>query len=389
MYLVFLVLCISHLPFSPVAASTSNLNNITLPGCQSKCGNLTVPYPFGIVSADSSCSIGPWFNIICNTSFNPPKAFLPVDLFSTTNIGVFHRVEVMDISSEHVRIKNTIASKLYNQSGVVIQNTNSGLVVANSYFTLSALNKLIVIGCDEFAIISPVSGIEGKNITSGCVSVCSSVEDVPVGSCSGMGCCSTSVPAGLNTYIATVSTLNNHKNIWHFNKWGYAFLGEQSAFTFRGASDFTDPDFLNRTTNTVPVVLDWVIGSMSCLDYRNTSDYYCQNNSICVDFEGGNGGYRCSCKSGYEGNPYLSPGCYDIDECSDPDNNPCNGTCTNLPGSFTCSCPHGYEGDGRKDGRGCIVHNSKSVALKLSLGEKIHALVMDNSVSNWNYSKEY
>ncbi|GJS39282.1 wall-associated receptor kinase 2-like protein [Tanacetum coccineum] len=183
-----------------------------------------------------------------------------------------------------------------------------------------------------------------------------------------MGCCSTSVPAGLNTYITTVSTLNNHKDIWHFDKWGYAFLGEQSAFTFRGASDFTDPDFPNRTTNTVPVVLDWVIGSMSCLDYRNTSDYHCQNNSICVDFEGGNGGYRCSCKSGYEGNPYLSPGCHDIDECSDPINNPCNGTCTNLPGSFTCSCPHGYEGDGRKDGRGCIAHISKSVALKLSLG---------------------
>ncbi|GKA37162.1 wall-associated receptor kinase 2-like protein [Tanacetum coccineum] len=261
MYLVFLVLCVSHLPFLLVAASTSNLNNITLPGCQSKCGILTVPYPFGIISADSSCSIGPWFNIICNTSFNPPKAFLPIELFSTTGIGVFHPVEVMDISSEHVRIKNTIASKFYNQSGVVIQNTTSGLVVANSYFTLSELNKLIVIGCDEFAIISPVSGIEGKNITSGCVSVCSSVEDVPVGSCSGMGCCSTSVPAGLNTYITTVSTLNNHKDIWHFDKWGYAFLGEQSAFTFRGASDFTDPDFPNRTTNTVPVVLDWVIGN--------------------------------------------------------------------------------------------------------------------------------
>lgn len=79
----------------------------------------------------------------------------------------------------------------------------------------------------------------------------------------------------------------------------------------------------------------------------------------------------------------------DIDECFDPDNNPCNGTCTNLPGSFTCSCPHGYEGDARKDGRGCIAHNSKSVALKLSLGEKIHALVTDNYVSNWNDSKEY
>lgn len=227
---------------------------------------------------------------------------------------------------------------------------------------------MIAVGCDDYSFVSPVSGIEGKNFSSGCVSVCSNVQDVPAGSCSGMGCCSTSVPNGLTTYLANVFTLNSHTEIWSFNKCGYTFFGEESKFTFQGASDFVDPEFVSRTAETVPVVLNWVIGSRSCKEYKSTSDYYCQENSVCVDFKSGKGGYRCSCERGYEGNPYLPPGCHDIDECADPINNPCNGTCTNLPGSFNCSCPRGYEGDGRKDGIGCRATDSKSPALKLSLG---------------------
>lgn len=248
---------------------------------------------------------------------------------------------MVDISDEHVRVKNIVATKCYNETGSVIQDSASGLVVQNSYFTISELNKVIAVGCDDYSFVSPISGIEGKNFSSGCVSVCSNVQDVPVGSCSGfrfsslrinliiccfldpiikelvpffsftgMGCCSTSVPNGLTTYLANVFTLNAHTEIWSFNKCGYTFLGEESAFTFRGASDFVDPDFVSRTAETVPVVLNWVIGSRSCKDYKTTTDYYCQQNSVCVDFTSGKGGYRCSCESGYEGNPYLPPGCH-------------------------------------------------------------------------------
>lgn len=275
----------------------------------------------------------------------------------------------MDISDEHVRVKNFVASSCYSEIGERIEDISTGLVVASSYFTLSELNKLIAVGCDDYSVISPVAGIEGKNFSSGCVTVCNGVGDVLAGSCSGMGCCSTSLPTGLTTYLVNAFTLKRHVDVWSFNKCGYTFLGEESAFTFQGAPDFTDPNFINRTAETVPVVLNWVIGSRSCNEYKNTSDYYCQRNSVCVDFEGGNGGYRCSCNNGYQGNPYLSPGCNDIDECADPNDNPCDGICTNLPGSFNCSCPHGYEGDGRKDGNGCRAHNnSRSPALKLSVG---------------------
>ncbi|KAK9072296.1 hypothetical protein SSX86_008729 [Deinandra increscens subsp. villosa] len=368
MILLFLVLYLSRLSLSPAATTKTAVNNITIPGCPSKCGSLTVPYPFGI-GTNSGCSIGPWFDITCNTSFDPPKAFLSAEVFSYLGVNrTIQRIEVVDISDEHVRVRNAIASKCYDQTGEMIQTNASGLTLTNSYFTLSERNKVFAVGCDDYAFVSPVAEIEGRNFSSGCVSICSNVTDVPNGTCSGLGCCATSLPTGLSTYLANVYSIFSHSQVWSFSKCGYTFLGEESAFTFQGASDFVDPNFATRTAETVPVVLNWVIGSRSCSDYRNTSDYYCQENSVCVDFDGGNGGYRCSCENGYQGNPYLSPGCHDIDECADPNANPCNGTCTNLPGSFNCSCPHGYEGDGRKNGSGCTARNSKSPALKLSLG---------------------
>ncbi|KAI3666958.1 hypothetical protein L6452_41999 [Arctium lappa] len=182
MPLLFIILYLSYLPSSPAATTTGN--NISIPGCPTKCGNLTVPYPFGIGS-NSGCSIGPWFDITCNTSFNPPKAFLPRNLFFYTGNDRFHPVEIVDISDEHVRVKNFVATNCYSEIGEIIESisTVTGLV-ASFYFTLSELNKLIAVGCDDYSTIAPVSGIEGKNFSSGCVTLCNGVRDVLAGSCS-------------------------------------------------------------------------------------------------------------------------------------------------------------------------------------------------------------
>lgn len=101
----------------------------------------------------------------------------------------------------------------------------------------------------------------------------------------------------------------NHTGVWSFNPCGYSFLGEGSRFEFKGLQDLSDLNFNNKILDTVPIVLDWAIGTLSCVEAEKSNDYACLNNSRCVDSSTGLGGYRCACNAGYEGNPYIGPGC--------------------------------------------------------------------------------
>ncbi|KAL2500228.1 Wall-associated receptor kinase 2 [Forsythia ovata] len=324
---------------------------ITKPGCPRQCGNLTVPYPFGIGSG-SGCGIGKWFEFNCSYAFNPPRAFLGT-------------IRIYEISDNQMRISNVMAKKCYDRSGAVNHDNTASSNITITPFSYSKLNRFTVVGCDDFALIT---GAGNRNFTSGCFSLCSKAEDVLDGYCSGIGCCQTSVPKGLKFYLTSLSSLKNHTRVSSFDPCSYAFVGEQERFIFRGAKDLSDPNFMQRTLATVPIVLDWVIGNLTCAEVMNSTNYACKANSNCVDSDTGLGGYRCSCNGGYEGNPYLDPGCQDIDECADSNSNNCEKICINTPGSFNCSCPHGYYGDGKNIGRGCIANTSQFPVIKVSLG---------------------
>ncbi|XP_058208707.1 putative wall-associated receptor kinase-like 16 [Rhododendron vialii] len=147
-------------------------------------------------------------------------------------------------------------------------------------------------------------------------------------------------------------------------------MGEQNSFKYSNLSVFLDPNFMSQ----VPIVLDYAIGTLSCAVANNLNAYLCNpNNTLCSDNtdSSGHGGYLCNCENGYEGNPYLSPGCTDIDECINPNLNDCDGNakCMNTPGNFTCSCDHHFSGDGRSGGSGCTRQASQiPVILGLSFG---------------------
>ncbi|KAL1543574.1 wall-associated receptor kinase 2-like [Salvia divinorum] len=351
---VFLFFLLLLLSLTPSTTSSS----VAKPNCESKCGNITVPYPFGI-GLTSGCSISPWFAVNCNSSFDPPKPFI-----ADSNI------EISGISHNELRVKNWLASACFDRSGAKTLALEIAWISlgSKSPYTFSDKNMFTVIGCQEMAL---VRGTLGRQYTGGCITVCSSRDDLIEGECTGVGCCQTVLPKGLKDFNATLKPIGNHTAIWSFDPCGHAFLGDAGTYRF-SIEDLSDPGFRDRTIENVPVVLDFTVGEGSCKGAKESSGFACLDNSECVDSEGG--GYRCLCRQGFDGNPYLSPGCTDIDEC---ESDPCDelAVCKNVNGTFNCACKKGYSGDGKKTGRGCM-KKSESSTTKVSLGVSFGLLAL-------------
>lgn len=296
----------------------------TKEGCPRHCGNVSIPYPFGL-STEEGGSLNSTYDVLCNSSFNPPKPFIVGLDYS----GDESMLEILEVSDTQIRIRNPGVSFIcFNSSGQIATNSSSAQVALMSTTLGSpisfspASNKLITIGCmvqsgfsyeENFTPIGPIIG--------SCKPVCSGKDEVVVaGQCNGAGCCQTPIPRGLSSiYVAIAVGLDhsNYTDLVSFNRCGYAFLAEDGGwYIFGGISDLNDPNFYKRVMESVPVALDWVIGDGTCDDaHINPSKYACMGNTTCSDhdqLESGMTGYNCFCRSGFKGNPYLSPGCSGI-----------------------------------------------------------------------------
>ncbi|KAL6654816.1 hypothetical protein ACP70R_008281 [Stipagrostis hirtigluma subsp. patula] len=88
--------------------------------------------------------------------------------------------------------------------------------------------------------------------------------------------------------------------------------------------------------------MQWAVANLTCQEaHQNMSRYACVSvNSMCLGVNSTLGyiGYRCKCRSGFAGNPYIRNGCQDIDECKTLGT--CKGVCQNTMGGYHCSeCP--------------------------------------------------
>ncbi|XP_059453791.1 putative wall-associated receptor kinase-like 16 [Corylus avellana] len=341
------------------------------PNCNKTCGNLSIPYPFGTTEG---CYLDSSFLITCNyTSAGTPTPFLRKGDLPVLNISL----------DGELRILSSIARDCYNESGFFVNGTYSGFSL--SKFRVSyTRNKFTAIGCATYAYISGEvddGNSEVKNYTAGCTSVCDTFDSMDNGSCSGIGCCQTSIPEGLIDFTTAVGSFKNHSKVYRFNPCDFGFVVEEKAYNF-SRFDLKSLQF----RETFPVVLDWAVGNDTCPDaQKNLTSYACKAaHSECYNSTNGPG-YRCKCSSGFLGNPYLPDGCFDIDECSNKLDNCDNKSqiCNNSPGGFYCSCSEGYEVDGSGTSCRAKVNQSKVISIALGISIGLLALVVGGSWISW------
>ncbi|CAB4306985.1 unnamed protein product [Prunus armeniaca] len=315
--------------------------DFALPNCPDKCGNLTIPYPFGVTK---NCYMGPDFFINCTAN---GTAFLRRTNILVTNISV-------DLGE--IQVQQYRAYDCYDEMGK--RNHNIPWIwVAPPYTISGTKNKFMAIGCDTYATFRGYRANQERFIT-GCISFCDRLYSGEQDSCSGIGCCLTSIPDGLKNCTVTLASYYNHTYIRSFNPCSYAFVVQEGHFRF---SDSSFQQLHNK--ELLPMILNWEIGNEPCdAAQETTQNSSCKAHSKCVNPNNRSTGYICQCLPGYEGNPYHPNGCQDIDECKA--SNSCSiGVCVNSPGDYSCKCPKGYKNDGMNP-KSCIKDNrSKTILL--------------------------
>uniref|UniRef100_A0A0E0M5J5 Protein kinase domain-containing protein n=1 Tax=Oryza punctata TaxID=4537 RepID=A0A0E0M5J5_ORYPU len=317
-------------------------------GCQARCGDVDIPYPFGI---GPKCSRGEGFEIACNTRNGNG------DLVPTLAAAANGSIHVQSLSVEQVpevKVMLPVAYKCYDSGDNVTKRFYGEVDLNNNgVFRISdSRNMFVVIGCNTLSYTqNGNSGGSNSHYSglfyTGCVSYCNDSRSAQDGRCAGVGCCHVDISPGLTDNVVSFGPWTRGFQV-DFSPCDYSFLVDKNEYEFRSADLKMD---LNRT---MPVWLDWAIrDSITCppleVQEKKPPGYACvSDNSECVNSTNGPG-YYCKCKQGYEGNPYdKDHGCIDINECtvSNKTKYPCYGHCNNIPGDYECHCRVGYQSSG-------------------------------------------
>ncbi|KAK1355652.1 putative wall-associated receptor kinase-like 16 [Heracleum sosnowskyi] len=256
--------------------------------------------------------MNPFFDITCDNSTNPPKAFTKID-----------DLQVYDISNTELRVSNRLAYRCYT-SGYLSEGHKSLLSLKGTSYMYSNANVFTVIGCDDYA-----------------------------------------------AYTNTIPSAIILKDVVLHAKILRKFLKRSAlavAVVKYPSTSFSISKSSFKAIITIQMSQPSITAGMHLSVKRQ------------LQVPRGYRGYRCSCKQGYEGNPYLSPGCNDIDECDNPEKGNCQQICNKILGSYYCSCKDGY----RPDGYSCIAKSSKSQPVKFILGMVFSCVSMIIGI-NWLY----
>ncbi|KAK1420317.1 hypothetical protein QVD17_21821 [Tagetes erecta] len=260
-----------------ISMHESQAASLAKPGCQETCGNVTIPYPFGI---GTGCYFDKSFEVLCMGS---SQDHYPLRFANN------HGFQILEISTNLVHV-------IDDESAYVCNVPIAALFLDQYFLFTQDLNLFVAVGCNISAKF--FEGDLGTRDYGSCESICNEKMPLPVSptNCTGFnGCCQLSVPENVTSYGCVLYNTTT-------TSCAIAFIAENNA-----------PISLVEPPSKRRVVLNWVVATTTCLEASKTGDNLCGENSYCVDSTNGLG-YNCGCKEGYKGNPYLPNGCQVIVE---------------------------------------------------------------------------
>uniref|UniRef100_A0A2N9FIH5 Protein kinase domain-containing protein n=1 Tax=Fagus sylvatica TaxID=28930 RepID=A0A2N9FIH5_FAGSY len=325
---------------------------LALPNCSDRCGDVAIPYPFGLTEGCYLNGTREFFINCTNNSAGQPQPLTGnVDV---TNISIQGQIDIMMYN----------AFDCYDKSGTPLENnTKPRLRLAPGFTVSDTLNKFVAVGCDTYAYLNGFKN--DAPFSMGCLSVCNDTRNLVNESCDGIGCCQIDIPEGLKQINFTAYSFETHTFVWDFNPCSFAFIIRKDKFNF--SSDYL---ISLQNNKTLPMVLDWAIGNETCeVAANNKSAYVCGGNSTCYNPINGSGtGTVATARTVTKGTHtskmvakiivfllrLLKMGLTtaDVDECNGRNNCTNKEVCVNDPGSYHCRCITGYHRDG--DGGACV-----------------------------------
>ncbi|KAL8246632.1 hypothetical protein R6Q59_007848 [Mikania micrantha] len=262
--------------FLSLAAASLAVPKYSKPGCNDTCGNIRIPYPFGI---GAKCSVNPWYIVDCISS----KPYLSAAL---------HHLEVLSVNLEDQTVTVNMPKILGCSQNMSIDLGRSPFLYSKSH------NNLVVEGCGNAVMMD-----HGRVLT-GCSTSCVNDTDSDKNNCLGNSCCQTAIPYYLKSYAMNLTRLEGYGGD---GACGSAFLVDKNSY---------DDQFVVRDGSFVPVSLLW---TLSDLDKLQVTCCATLDEGLVVDTSNGTTliTWKCSCDyRPFEGSLYFKDGCQDTEECA-------------------------------------------------------------------------